>query len=78
MEIFLAILDIVVCIAVIVLVLFQNGDSSLGSTITGNTETYLGKNKGKKKDQVLAKATMIAGVILVVFTLILNVIFIVK
>ena len=79
MEIALAIIDIALCVGIIVLVLFQSSnEGGLSGTITGNTETFLGKNKGKRKDRVLTKFTMILGIALVVMTLILIAIFIVK
>lgn len=79
MEITLAVIDIALCVGIVVLVLFQSGgDTGLSGTITGNTETYLGKNKGRRKDKVLSKFTMGLAIALVVVTLLLNAFFIVK
>lgn len=65
------ILEAIICIALIAVVVLQSGKSAgLSGSIAGGAETVFG---GKKKgiDEVLARATMILGVLFAVVTMIL-------
>jgi preprotein translocase subunit SecG len=65
------ILDAVICIALIATVVLQSGKSAgMSGSIAGGAETIFG---GKKKglDEILAKATMILGVLFGIVTLII-------
>ncbi len=65
------IFEAIICIALIATVVLQSGKSAgLSGSIAGGAETIFG---GKKKgiDEVLAKATMILGVLFGVVTMIL-------
>lgn len=67
----LMIFEAIICIALIATVVLQSGKSAgLSGSIAGGAETIFG---GKKKgiDEVLAKATMILGVLFGVVTMIL-------
>jgi preprotein translocase subunit SecG len=67
----LMILDAVLSIALIAVVVLQSGKSAgLSGSIAGGAETLFG---GKKKgiDEILAKATMILGVLFAVVTMVL-------
>jgi len=67
----LMILDAVICIALIATVVMQSSKSSgMSGSIAGGAEMMFG---GKKKgiDEVLAKATMVLGVLFGVVTLII-------
>ncbi len=67
----LMILDAVICIALIATVVLQSGKSAgMSGSIAGGAETIFG---GKKKglDEILAKATMILGVLFGIVTLII-------
>ena len=60
MKVFLTILFVIVCIALSVVVLLQEGKSGLGSLAGGNnSETFWGKNKGRSEEGLLAKITKI-------------------
>lgn len=72
MRIFLTILFIIVCIALVVLVLMQEGKSAGLGAISGAAETYWGKNKGRSMEGQLVKITRILAVSFVVLALILN------
>lgn len=66
---FLMILEALICIALIASVVLQSGKSAgMSGSIAGGAETIFG---GKKKgmDQMLAKATLILGILFGVVTL---------
>ncbi len=53
----LKVLFILVCIALVVLVLMQEGKSAGLGSIAGAAETYWGKNKGRSMEGALVKIT---------------------
>ena len=72
MRIFLTIIFILVCIALTVLVLVQQGkDAGLGA-IGGIGDTYWGKNKSRSMEVKLVKFTTLLAVLFVVIAAILN------
>ena len=72
MRIFLTIIFILVCIALTVLVLVQQGkDAGLGA-IGGIGDTYWGKNKSRSMEGKLVKFTTLLAVLFVVLAAILN------
>ncbi len=71
-RIILTILFIVVCIALVVLVLMQEGKSAGLGAISGTTETYWGKNKGRSMEGLLVKLTKVLAVLFMVLAVILN------
>lgn len=73
MKIFLTIVFVIVCIALSVVVLLQEGKSGLGSLAGGNnSETFWGKNKGRSAEGKLAKITKILAVVFILLALLLN------
>ena len=73
MKTFLTIVFVIVCIALSVVVLLQEGKSGLGSLAGGNnSETYWGKNKGRSAEGLLAKITKILAVVFILLALLLN------
>ncbi len=63
---------ILVCIALTVLVLMQEGKSAGLGSIGGAAETYWGKNKGRSMEGLLVKLTKILAVLFMVIAAILN------
>ncbi len=63
---------ILVCIALTVLVLMQEGKSAGLGSISGAAETYWGKNKGRSMEGFLVKLTKILAVLFMVIAAILN------
>ncbi len=58
----------VVCAAfAIVVILFQPGNSQ-GSAVTGQSETFLGKNKSNSFEAKLKRLTVVALVVIMVFS----------
>ena len=72
MRIFLTILFVIVCIALSVVVLLQEGKSGLGALTGGSSETYWGKNKGRSAEGILAKVTKILAGVFMLLALLLN------
>lgn len=72
LRIILTVIFIVMCIALTVLVLMQEGkDAGLGA-IAGGAETYWGKNKGRSMEGGLVRATTIMAVLFFVLAAVLN------
>ena len=72
LKIILTVIFILVCIALIVLVLMQEGKSAGLGAISGAAETYWGKNKGRSMEGLLVKITRILAVSFMVLAAILN------
>lgn len=69
----LLILYILVCVALTVIVLMQEGkQAGLTGAISGAAETYWGKNKGRSMEGGLVLATKILAVSFIVLSLVLN------
>ena len=69
----LIILYVLVCIAITVVVLMQEGkQAGLTGAISGAAESYWGKNKGRSMEGALERATKILGAVFIVLTLVLN------
>lgn len=72
LRIFLTIVFILICIALVVLVLMQEGKSAGLGAIGGAAETYWGKNKGRSMEGLLVKITKVLAVLFMVLAVILN------
>ena len=74
MDIFLAVVQIILTIAMIVLVLCQDSESEgLSGVITGSkNDSFYGKQKGKALKAVLSKLTVIVAISLLIVTLGIN------
>ena len=68
----LTIVLVIICIALTVLILMQEGKSAGLGAISGAADTYWGKNKGRSMEGGLVLATRIMAVLFVVFSLLLN------
>ena len=67
------VLFIIVCVALVVLVLAQEGKNQGLGAIQGTVEnTYWGKNKGRSREGVLKKITVALSVLFIVFAIVLN------
>lgn len=72
LRIALTIFFILICVALIVLVLMQEGKSAGLGSISGAAETYWGKNKGRSMEGTLVKITKYLAVGFIVLAVILN------
>ena len=75
-EIVLGIVLIITSIALVAVVLFQEGrQAGLSGAIAGGAETFLGKNKSKTIEQKLVKITKILAGVFFVLSLGANLLF---
>ena len=66
----LTIIFILVCVALSILVLMQEGkQQGLSGAIAGGAETFFGKSKGRTMEQKLVKITRVCAVIFFVLTM---------
>ena len=65
LRIVLTIFFILICLALVVLVLMQEGRSAGLGSISGAAESYWGKNKGRSMEGRLVKITKILAVLFV-------------
>lgn len=72
LRIVIQIIFIILCIALAVLVLMQEGKSAGLGAISGAAETYWGKNKGRSMEGKLVKITKYLAIGFMVLTVILN------
>ena len=69
----LTIVFILICIALVVLVLMQEGKSAGLGAISGAAETYWGKNKGRSMEGTLVKITKILAAAFIILAAVLNI-----
>ncbi|MCM1040331.1 MAG: preprotein translocase subunit SecG [Ruminococcus sp.] len=74
LRIILTVIYIIICIALVILVLMQEGKSAGLGAVSGAAETYWGKNKGRSMEGKLVKITtgLAVGFILIAIVLNLN------
>lgn len=71
-KIIIQIFFILLCIALTVLVLMQEGKSAGLGAISGMAETYWGKNKGRSMEGNLVKVTKYLAIGFMVISIVLN------
>ena len=69
-RIILTIVFVILCIAMTVIVLMQEGKTSGLGAISGVAESYWGKNKGRSMEGNLEKFTKIAAILIFVLALV--------
>ena len=74
LKIILTIVFVLICIALTVLVLLQEGKSQGLGAIGGMADSYWGKNKGRSMEGTLEKFTKFAAVAVLLLALVLNII----
>ena len=72
LRITLTVIFIIVCIALVVLVLMQEGKTAGLGAVSGAAETYWGKNKGRSMESKLVKITTGLAVVFLLLVVILN------
>lgn len=72
LRIVITVVFIIVCVALVVLVLMQEGKSAGLGTISGAAETYWGKNKGRSMEGLLVKLTKALAVLFILLSMVLN------
>ena len=72
LRIVLTVIFIIICLALVVLVLMQEGKTAGLGAVSGAAETYWGKNKGRSMESKLVKITTGLGVGFMLLVVILN------
>lgn len=77
-KIILVVVDFIICIALTILAMMQSkDDAGLSSTITGSsTSNFFEKNKGRTKEGMLKRWTIILGVAFVIVTIATSILYI--
>lgn len=73
LKIVLEVIFIIICIALTVIILMQEGKSAGLGAIAGAADTYWGKNKGRSMEGMLVKVTKALVVLFIVISAILNI-----
>ena len=72
LRIILTIVFIIVCLALVAVVLLQEGKSAGLGAVAGAAETYWGKNKGRSMEGNLEKVTKWLAVAFILISILLN------
>jgi len=77
-KIILVVVDLIICVSLTILAMMQSkDDAGLSSTITGSsTNNFFEKNKGRTKEGMLKRWTIILGVAFVIVTIATSIIYI--
>lgn len=76
MKLALTIVQLVLCVILTVIIIFQQGRQQGLGAISGAADTFLSKNKSKSLDATLSKITVVLAVLFIALTLVLNLKFI--
>lgn len=74
LKVLLVVVFVLICVALTVIVLLQEGKSQGLGSISGMADSYWGKNKGRSMEGTLEKFTKFAAVAVLLLALILNII----
>ena len=79
-KIILIVADLIVCVALTIFAMISTKeDAGLSQTITGSsTNDFFEKNKGRTKEGMQKKWTIILGILFVILTIALSIIYIIK
>ncbi len=72
LRIAVSVIYIIVSVALVILVLMQEGKTQGLGSISGAAETYWGKNKGRSMEGMLIKITKVLAVLFLLLTVVLN------
>ena len=77
-KIILVVVDFIICLALTILAMVQSkDDAGLSSTITGSsTNNFFEKNKGRTKEGMQKKWTIILGIAFVIISIVLSILYI--
>lgn len=73
LKMILTVIFVLICVALTVIVLLQEGKSAGLGSISGMADTYWGKNKGRSMEGNLEKFTTFAAVAFMLIAIVLNV-----
>ena len=69
----LTVVFIIICIALTVFILLQEGKSAGLGAISGAADTYWGKNKGRSMEGMLVKVTRVLVILFLLISIVLNI-----
>ena len=69
----LTVVFIIICIALTVIILLQEGKSAGLGAISGAGDTYWGKNKGRSMEGMLVKVTRVLVILFLLISIVLNI-----
>lgn len=72
LRVILTVLFIFDCVALVIVVLMQEGKAAGLGAISGAAETYWGKNKGRSMEGMLVKVTKVLAVGFILLAAVLN------
>ena len=72
LRIILTVIFVILCLAMTVIVLMQEGKSAGLGAISGAAESYWGKHKGRSMEGNLEKFTRVSAILIFVLALVLN------
>lgn len=64
---------VLICVALTVLILMQEGKSNGLGALAGSSDTYWSKNKGRSMEGMLVKVTRVLVILFVVISCVLNI-----
>ena len=67
----LGVVDIIVCISLVLLVVFQEGNDKGMGVIGGGADTFFGKEKGRTIDKKLKRFTSLLAILFAIVTVVL-------
>lgn len=73
LRIILTVIFGLISVGLVILVLMQEGKSAGLGAISGSSDTYWGKNKGRSKEANLARWTKILAILFIVLAAVLNI-----
>lgn len=69
----LTVVFIIICVALTVIILLQEGKSAGLGAISGAADTYWGKNKGRSMEGMLVKVTRVLVILFLLISIVLNI-----
>ena len=69
----LTIVLVLICIALTVIILMQEGKSAGLGALAGSSDSYWSKNKGRSMEGVLVKVTRVLVILFIVISCVLNI-----
>ena len=69
----LTVVFIIICIALTVIILLQEGKSAGLGAISGAADTYWGKNKGRSMEGMLVMVTRVLVILFLLISIVLNI-----
>jgi len=68
------VIQLLLCVSLMIVIVLQSGKNSGLSVLSGKSDTFLARNKGKSRDARLALATKWVAGTFVILTVVLNLI----